>query len=82
MRTRGKGLFGGEPQPLVLRLGHGSGGTEVMCLARGCRAGTYGNRNVTIMDNGVFGGEPGELGQVQMESAEHGEGEVIACLLT
>lgn len=26
--------------------------------------------------------EPGELGQVQIESAEHGEGEVIACLLT
>lgn len=29
MKTRGKDLVGGEPQPPVLCAGHGSGGTEV-----------------------------------------------------
>lgn len=35
VRTGGKDLVGGEPQPLVLRLGHGSGGTEVDVFSQG-----------------------------------------------
>lgn len=60
MKTGGKDLVGGEPQPQVLRISHGSGGTEVGAFSQGLSRDDLGNRNVRIMDNGVFGGNQGD----------------------
>lgn len=35
METGGKDRVGGEPQPLVLCIGHGNGGTEVDVFSQG-----------------------------------------------
>lgn len=59
MKTRGKDLVGGEPQSLVLCIGHDSGGTEVDVFSQGLSREDVGNRNVRIMDNGVFEGTRG-----------------------